>query len=317
MFYRKHHSYITIILIVISAAFSLTACGKSSSSSDVTVTSSAPASEDGARSNDAVVLVPVPGDSALYGNSVVTIDASNAAEGYLMVNYKGDNSKVKLQLTGSNQVTYTYTLPKGYTCLPLTSDSGTYRATVYESISEDQYATAYADEFEVTIKNKLGPYLYPNEYVDFNKDSKVVAQAVKLAEGASCDLDVVAAVYGYVTANITYDHDKAATVDSGYLPNVDKILSEKKGICFDYAAVMASMLRSQRIPTRLEVGYAGDAYHAWVSTYIKDSGWINGIIEFDGKDWTLMDPTFAANSSEKALKDFIGDGSNYVTKYVY
>lgn len=316
MFYRKHHSCITIILIVISAVFFLTACGEGSPSSEVTVTSSKTA-PGGMRSSEAVVLVPVPGDSALYGNKVVTIDASNAAEGYLMVNYKGNNSKVKLQLTGSNQITYTYTLPKGYTCLPLTSDSGTYRATVYENISEDQYATAFADDFEVTIKNKLGPYLYPNEYVNFSKDSKAVAQAVKLAEGASCDLDVVASVYEYVTANITYDHEKAATVDSGYLPSVDKILSEKKGICFDYAAVMAAMLRSQRIPTRLEVGYAGDAYHAWVSTYIKDSGWINGIIKFDGKDWTLMDPTFAANSSEKALKNFIGDGSNYVTKYVY
>lgn len=317
MFYNRHHSCITSIFIITAATLFLTACGSSNaSSSEVTVTTTA-ASTDGTRSNQAVVLVPVPGDSALYGNDVVTIDASNGAEGYLMVNYKGSNAKVKLQLTGSNQVTYTYNLKSGYACLPLTADSGTYRVTVYENINGDQYATAYADEFDVTIKNKLGPYLYPNQYVNFSKDSKVVAQAEKLAADAASDLDVVAAVYAYVTANIVYDHDKAATVETGYLPNVDEILASKKGICFDYAAVMASMLRSQRIPTRLEIGYAGDAYHAWVSTYIKDAGWINGIIQFDGKDWTLMDPTFAANSSEKDLKDFIGDGSNYVTKYVY
>ncbi len=130
-------------------------------------------------------------------------------------------------------------------------------------------------------------------------------------------MEVIGAVYEYVITNIDYDYDKAETVESGYLPNVDKILAQKSGICFDYAAVMAAILRSQRIPTRLEIGYAGDAYHAWVSTYIKDIGWINGIIEFDGKDWTLMDPTFAANSSESDLKEFIGDGSNYATKYVY
>ena len=80
---------------------------------------------------------------------------------------------------------------------------------------------------------------------------------------------------------------------------------------------MATMLRSQGIPTRLEVGYVGDAYHAWISVYITDIGWINGIIEFDGKDWTIMDPTFAASSSEQEVKDFIGDGHNYMTKYVY
>ena len=124
-------------------------------------------------------------------------------------------------------------------------------------------------------------------------------------------------VYNYVTSTITYDHTKAATVQSGYTPNVDEIMASGTGICLDYAAVMASMLRSQNIPTRLEVGYAGQAYHAWISTYITDVGWVNGIIEFDGVNWSLMDPTFAANSSETALKNFIGNGSNYKTKYIY
>ena len=46
----------------------------------------------------------------------------------------------------------------------------------------------------------------------------------------------------------------------------------------------------------LEVGYAGEEYHAWISTYIKDKGWINGIIEFDGTSWNMLDPTFASTS---------------------
>ena len=41
------------------------------------------------------------------------------------------------------------------------------------------------------------------------------------------------------------------------------------------------------------------------------------IIEFDGSSWSLMDPTFAANTNSKDLKKFIGDGSNYVLKYSY
>ncbi|MCQ2541968.1 MAG: transglutaminase-like domain-containing protein, partial [Lachnospiraceae bacterium] len=84
-----------------------------------------------------------------------------------------------------------------------------------------------------------------------------------------------------------------------------------------YAAVMATMLRSQGIPTRLEVGYAGQAYHAWISTYVSDVGWIDGIIQFNGSSWTLMDPTFAANSDKDAFEQFIGDGNNYVTLYKY
>ena len=64
----------------------------------------------------------------------------------------------------------------------------------------------------------------------------------------------------------------------------------------------------------LEIGYAGTAYHAWISTHIDGLGWVNGIIHFDGSTWTLMDPTFAANSAADDLKDFIGNGENYQTK---
>ena len=67
----------------------------------------------------------------------------------------------------------------------------------------------------------------------------------------------------------------------------------------------------------MEVGYAGTAYHAWISTYITDIGWVNGMIQFDGKDWSLMDPTFASTTSEKELKSFLNDSSNYRLKYIY
>ena len=63
------------------------------------------------------------------------------------------------------------------------------------------------------------------------------------------------------------------------------------------------MLRSQGIPTRLEVGYAGTVYHAWISTYIKDVGWINGIIQFNGSGWTLIDPTTASVKEKKEAQE--------------
>ena len=135
--------------------------------------------------------------------------------------------------------------------------------------------------------------------------------------GTHDDLEVITNIYNYVTENITYDYEKAATVQSGYISDVDEILASQTGICLDYSAVMTAMLRSQRIPTRLEVGYAGDAYHAWISTYIPEQGWVNGVIQFNGTDWELMDPTFAANAGEKELKSFIGDGSKYTTKFIY
>ena len=80
---------------------------------------------------------------------------------------------------------------------------------------------------------------------------------------------------------------------------------------------MSALLRLQKIPTKLQVGYSGDAYHAWISTYVDDAGWVDNIIEFDGKSWQLMDPTLAANNDEASVKEYVGDGSNYVVKYSY
>ena len=105
---------------------------------------------------------------------------------------------------------------------------------------------------------------------------------------------MVREIYHYVIKNVTYDTDKAKNVAYGYLPDVDDTLKTGKGICFDYAALMSSMLRSQGI--------------------VK---WIDDIIEFDGTSWSLMDPTFAASTNSKGLKEYIGDGSNYVLKYSY
>ena len=42
-----------------------------------------------------------------------------------------------------------------------------------------------------------------------------------------------------------------------------------------------------------------------------------GRIEFDGNVWTLVDPTFGANTDDKALKKFIGDGTNYILQKMY
>ena len=235
-----------------------------------------------------------------------------------MAAWHGEDKPVKLQITGPDYMTYTYDLPSGgYTTFPLSAGDGAYQVGIYENVEGSQYATVFSTDLTVTITNKMGPYLYPNQYIAFTKDSQIVREAQTLVAGAHDDLEAINYVYNYIVENFTYDYDKAENVQSGYIPDVDEIFEIKTGICLDYAAVMASMLRSQQIPTKLEVGYAGEAYHAWISTYVNDIGWINGIIQFDGVNWSLMDPTFAANAGSKQLKSFIGDGSNYVTKYNY
>lgn len=282
-------------------------------------TSSAP-SAAGTRDSTARVLTPSADGTTVLGNSLAQIDASNLAEGYVMVCYLGSNSNVKLQLTKEGGSTYTYNLSTSgrYETFPLSAGSGKYSLNIYENVSGNQYALACAESLQVSLQSSLRPFLYPNQYVNFSPGSSTIELGSKLAGSAANDLEVVEKIYNYVVNNISYDFDKAATATSGYLPDVDNIVSSGKGICFDYAAVMTTMLRTQRIPTKLVVGYSGSIYHAWISVYITDIGWVNDIIYFDGKTWVRMDPTFASSAkSSPDIMKYIGNGSNYNAMFVY
>ena len=104
-------------------------------------------------------------------------------------------------------------------------------------------------------------------------------------------------------------------------PTMCRILTrywkKRKASAFDYASLMAALhalpVHSDETGSRL----FRRSYHAWISVYLTESGWVDNIIEFDGKDWVLMDPTLAANNSSKAVAKYIGDGSKYTVKYSY
>ena len=245
------------------------------------------------------------------------MDVSYADSGYVMIQYNGSNPGIKVQITRNTTYTYDLNLRNGYEIYPFTEGNGSYSIKVFENISGNQYSQLMSQTIFVSLSNEFQPFLVPNQYVNFRSDSMAVVLAAQLAVGKN-QLDTVNAVYQYVTSNITYDYAKAQSVRSGYLPDIDKTLQDKKGICFDYAALMAAMLRSQNIPTKLVIGYAGDVYHAWVSVFIKERGWIDNLIWFDGEHWSYIDPTFmATGKNSQSVRRFVGNSSNYVEMYAY
>lgn len=308
MKYRLHLSYLLI------AIFCLLLGGCSGSSSASRKEHSGPP-----RDSTPKVLTPSADGVTVYQNDFASIDASNTSQGYVMVKYNGANEKVKLQITCPDQSCYTYLISDrgAYDTFPLTAGNGSYTLQVLENVAGDTYTVSLTQSINVSIEDEFLPFLYPNQYVNFHADSQAVSKGSDLAKDTYSDLDVVQNIYNYVIKNISYDTEKAQNVSYGYVPDVDDTLSSKKGICFDYAALMTSMLRSQNIPTKLEVGYSGDAYHAWISTYIDDKGWVDDIIQFDGDTWQIMDPPLAATNDSAAVKKYVGDGSHYVVKYTY
>lgn len=257
----------------------------------------------------------------VYSNEKASVDASNLAEGYIMVKYTGGKSvRIKVQITKSGGVTYTYDLNNaGRTeTFPLTEGDGTYTVKVFENTSGTKYAQAFSTSLTMTLRNNFLPFLYPNQYVNYTMDSQTVAIGAQLCTAPTDDLGKVTAVFNWVVDNFTYDYEKAATVQSGYLPVVDTVLAARKGICFDYAAVMTAILRSQNIPCKLVVGYAGDIYHAWINVYVEGVGWIDKAIYFDGVNWTLMDPTFTSTGNRsQSIMQYVTDKTNYTQKYAY
>ncbi len=252
-------------------------------------------------------------------NNKAVIDYSNIADGYVMVKFTGKTDKRLKALVKGPTTQYQYNLNAGqWTALPLSDGNGTYQVGVYENVKGTSYSGVVSQQIKVTLKDEFGPFLHSNQYVDFEAAPKAIAKAAELCAGKKTELDKVQAVYDFVVKTLTYDKKQAATVKSGYLPVLDDVLARKKGICFDYAALMTGMLRSQGVPCKLVVGYAGTAYHAWISVWSESDGWIEGAVYFDGSSWQRMDPTFASSGKQSAsIMKYIGDGKNYSAKYFY
>ncbi len=246
----------------------------------------------------------------------VKLDLSCMNQGYVGVSAVSDH-RLKFQVL-KDDVTYTYDIHSDGTpsILPLQSGDGAYLFRVMENVADTKYALMYSSEGTAVLDDPFQPFLRPNDYTEYTPESACVAKASELAAPQEDALGVVTAIYDYITANIVYDQEKAATVQSGYLPVPDETLSTGKGICFDYASLAAAMLRSQGIPAKVIFGYVSpdDLYHAWNMFYTEETGWVTVDYQVSGDNWNRLDLTFAANGADS---DFIGDGSNYSDLYFY
>ena len=265
-----------------------------------------------------IVLEPeAPGEQEVRCDAAV-VDYSHAEDGYIMVCHFGETDRRLKVLLNGPTTTYNYDLPQGqWVVLPLSDGDGPYQTGVYRNVQGTEYAMVMLAEFTVTLQDEFAPFLRPNQYVNYLTAPSTVAMGARLCDGLEGSLEKVAAVYDYVVQTLRYDEEKAATVESGYLPDLDQILEVQKGICFDYASMMTAMLRSQGVPCKLVVGYAGTIYHAWISIWTEENGWVDGAIFFDGHAWKRMDPTFVSSAEDRQeILDFVENG-DYTVKYLY
>lgn len=165
--------------------------------------------------------------------------------------------------------------------------SGSYTAQIWQNIKDKNYFAVETKSFSVELSDENYVYLNSVQNVNWNYDMKpikdvryIVADSLNEKDGDllySCGVDI----YGYIVNHIKYDENKIFDLQHDYLPDIEQIYSEETGICYDYASLFASMLRSINIPAKLVKGYAHYSpavYHAWNEVYV------NG-------DWIVVDIT--------------------------
>lgn len=211
----------------------------------------------------------------------LTVDYSNADDGYIMIKCTASEKRYKLRVRyGDNTLTYDYNGKGDYEVFPLQFGSGTYTVVLYKQVSGNKYSEEGMAVFQASMKDPEAAFLYPNQYVNYDETTPAVLEADTLCAGMSDEKAIYDAVCNYVSRNYVYDFVKAVTAKSGEMPDIDGTFTKKRGICQDLAALTVAMLRSQGVHARIMIGYADKNYHAWVIAVI------------DGKEY-MYDPTAA------------------------
>lgn len=251
------------------------------------------------------------------GQQSAMIDTSNVSQGYVGASCTA-GSEVRLRVQGGEGMVDFYLDNTGRVeYFPLSYGDGSYAFSVLivtEGTQAIQFLTAQAS---VTLESQLAPFLVPNKTVHFDESSSAVALSYELAEHASSDLEVIQQVYYWVKENVVYDTAKAQTVQSNlaYTPSPDETLQSKTGICYDYASLVAAMLRANGIPCQLvmgmvDTGEGGTISHAWNMVWTTEEGWIAVEVPATPEEWERIDLTFAASGNQN-IAEFVGDGSHY------
>ncbi|WP_342438269.1 transglutaminase-like domain-containing protein [Paenibacillus sp. FSL L8-0436] len=236
------------------------------------------------------------------------LNTSQLSQGVVQVSYDVPKDKrIKLMITKDNK-SYSYNLyaSKATETFPLQQGNGAYKVSVLENTSGNKYKVLSSETVDLSMSNTNAVYLSSVQNVKWNSSDKAVLKAKQLTQGLTTDEAKVQAIYNYIVANVKYDYTLAANVTQDYIPNNDNTLASKKGICYDYASLFATMLRSEGIPTKLVMGNTSyvSVYHAWNEVLL------------NGK-WVTIDTTVDAGLGKNKETGFTKASSKYTAAKIY
>lgn len=236
------------------------------------------------------------------------LDVGMTSNGIVGIEYlKNEGSRFKVVVSkDSEKYYYDYSgLKKEY--FPLQCGSGKYEVSIFENLYGATYKLIKSEIIDVNLGFEYNVYLQSVQNVCWNYDMSAISKAAELTNGLELTADKVEAVYNYIIENIDYDYKKINNIDKLYVPDIEEIFNSGKGICYDYSSLLASMLRSQGIPTKLVKGYSDNVngYHAWNEVLIDE-------------EWVIIDTTYDAVKMQlKALSTIEKNINEYEAVRVY
>lgn len=212
-------------------------------------------------------------------------DTSDLDRGVIHIHYQAAQDRPLRVLITKGEQRYTYQLKPDGTVdsFPLQMGNGTYKIDVVQNIGGNRYSFVESKQVTLALEDPNVVFLNSIQEIRWNPEDPPIQNSAKMVGNLGSRDQQVQKVYQYVIQNYTYDYDKIPRLTSTYLPDIVQTYMEKKGICYDYASLMAAMKRSEDIPIKLVKGYTShvDEYHAWNEVYL------NG-------QWHILDSTVDA-----------------------
>ena len=218
--------------------------------------------------------VPVDTDNSQGGatNGEPMLDVSTASKGYVTAAIK-DSQKAQLSIEKDGSTNYFPVTADGKSrSFSLTGGSGTYKVTLLAGVGGNRYIAVASETFNVTLSNANAAWLTSGSDTRWDENMASIQWAKKNLTGS--DSDKITTAYKLLVYNYDYDYDIVGKLPNGYMPTIENTYKTKKGICYDFSSLLACMLRSVGVPTKLCIGKSSNVsgLHAWNEVYV-DGKW--------------------------------------------
>ena len=236
-----------------------------------------------------------------YGG--LSYDFEVSGQGGLRIESASYGSDMRI-LVEKNGESIVYPLKGSLEEVPLQLGEGSYAVKILKNIEGNKYQVIGSESI---FSLGTPTYLESAQPVYWSASYKLKELSGDLKLGSMTDIEKIETVYQFITRSIEYDYDKINTLKNDYVPVIDDTIVSGKGICYDYSALFAALMRLNGIPAKLIKGYRSDlsAYHAWNEVII------------DGK-WYLIDTTYdAAYASIGIEREMFQDPDDYTKSREY